>query len=159
MEEHNPYTPPTAEISGSHEQPELKYVGFWARTLATLIDTVILLLITLPPLLGIYGMVYLESDTLVQRPAHFLISYLFPAIAIIMFWKYKQATPGKMAISAIIVDADTGEKPSIGQLIGRYFAYLISMLPLGLGCIWVAFDKRKQGWHDKLAGTLVISKT
>jgi len=159
MVEHNPYTPPTAEISGSHEQPELKYVGFWARTLATLIDTVILLLITLPPLLGIYGMVYLESDALVQGHAHFLISYLFPAIAIIMFWKYKQATPGKMAISAIIVDADTGEKPSIGQLIGRYFAYLISLLPLGLGCIWVAFDKRKQGWHDKLAGTLVISKT
>ncbi len=159
MVEHNPYTPPTAEISSFDEQAELKYVGFWARTLATLIDTVILLLITLPPLLGIYGMVYLESDALVQGPAHFLISYLFPAIAIIMFWKYKQATPGKMAISAIIVDADTGEKPSTGQLIGRYFAYLISMLPLGLGCIWVAFDKRKQAWHDKLAGTLVISKT
>ncbi|HAI68321.1 MAG TPA: RDD family protein [Gammaproteobacteria bacterium] len=159
MEEHNPYTPPTAEIYSFDEQPELKYVGFWARTLATLIDTVILLLITLPPLIGIYGMVYLESDALVQGPAHFLISYVFPAITIIMFWKYKQATPGKMAISAIIVDANTGEKPSIKQLLGRYFAYIISMLPLGLGCIWVAFDKRKQGWHDKLAGTVVISKT
>ncbi|HIE00734.1 MAG TPA: RDD family protein [Thiotrichaceae bacterium] len=159
MQEHNPYTPPTAEISRFDEQTELKYVGFWARTLATLIDTVIIILITLPPLLGIYGMVYLESDALVQGPAHFLISYLFPAIVIIMFWKYKQATPGKMAISAIIVDANTGEKPSIKQLLGRYFAYIISMLPLGLGCIWVAFDKRKQGWHDKLAGTVVISKT
>jgi uncharacterized RDD family membrane protein YckC len=26
-----------------------------------------------------------------------------------------------------------------------------------LGFIWIAFDKRKQGWHDKLAGTVVIS--
>ncbi|EDN71896.1 hypothetical protein BGS_0969 [Beggiatoa sp. SS] len=53
------------------EQPKLKFVGFWARTWGTLIDTVILLLITLPPLIGIYGMVYLESDGLVQGPAHF----------------------------------------------------------------------------------------
>ncbi|MBT7879149.1 MAG: hypothetical protein HN738_13805, partial [Gammaproteobacteria bacterium] len=27
---------------------------------------------------------------------------------------------------------------------------------LGLGFIWIALDKRKQGWHDKLAGTVVI---
>jgi len=25
-----------------------------------------------------------------------------------------------------------------------------------LGLVWVAFDRRKQGWHDKLAGTVVI---
>jgi uncharacterized RDD family membrane protein YckC len=42
--------------------------------------------------------------------------------------------------------------------VGRYFAYFLSTIPLGLGLIWVAFDKRKQGWHDKLAGTVVIKK-
>jgi len=61
-----------------------------------------------------------------------------------------------MAISAKIVDAQTGEKASTGQLVGRYFGYYISGIPLGLGIIWVAFDKRKQGWHDKLAGTVVV---
>jgi uncharacterized RDD family membrane protein YckC len=25
-----------------------------------------------------------------------------------------------------------------------------------LGFIWVGFDQRKQGWHDKLAKTVVI---
>ncbi|NNC54671.1 MAG: RDD family protein, partial [Pseudomonadales bacterium] len=30
--------------------------------------------------------------------------------------------------------------------------------PLLLGLIWVGIDKRKQGWHDKLAGTLVIKE-
>jgi uncharacterized RDD family membrane protein YckC len=30
------------------------------------------------------------------------------------------------------------------------------MLVFFLGFIWVAFDKRKQGWHDKIAGTVVI---
>jgi uncharacterized RDD family membrane protein YckC len=30
------------------------------------------------------------------------------------------------------------------------------MLPLFIGLIWVAFDKKKQSWHDKLAGTVVV---
>ncbi len=41
-------------------------------------------------------------------------------------------------------------------MIGRYFGYYVSILPLMLGIIWVGIDKRKQGWHDKLAGTVVI---
>jgi uncharacterized RDD family membrane protein YckC len=30
------------------------------------------------------------------------------------------------------------------------------MLPLFIGILWVAFDSRKQGWHDKIAGTVVV---
>jgi uncharacterized RDD family membrane protein YckC len=56
----------------------------------------------------------------------------------------------------VIVDARTGEKPTTAQFIGRYLAYYISILPLFLGLIWVGIDKRKQGWHDKLAGTVVL---
>jgi uncharacterized RDD family membrane protein YckC len=61
-----------------------------------------------------------------------------------------------MAVSARVVDAVTGKAPTIGQCIGRYLGYIVSTVPLGLGLIWVAFDARKQGWHDKLAGTVVI---
>jgi len=32
----------------------------------------------------------------------------------------------------------------------------VAMIPLFAGIIWVAFDPRKQGWHDKLAGTVVV---
>lgn len=63
-----------------------------------------------------------------------------------------------MAVSAKIVDAKTGNAASTGQLIGRYLAYYLSLVPFCLGFIWVAFDKRKQGWHDKLAGTVVVRK-
>jgi uncharacterized RDD family membrane protein YckC len=38
----------------------------------------------------------------------------------------------------------------------RYLGYFVSALPLGLGFFWVAWDKRKQGFHDKLAKTVVI---
>ena len=61
-----------------------------------------------------------------------------------------------MVLKLTIVDAKTGASPSIVQLIVRYFGYYISTIPLFLGLIWVGIDKRKQGWHDKLAGTAVI---
>ena len=66
-----------------------------------------------------------------------------------------RATPGR-CLGARIVDAKTGEAPSVAQLVGRYLAYFVSTTPLCLGLIWVGFDRRKQGWHDKLASTVVI---
>lgn len=135
---------------------EFEYVGFWLRVWAALIDTVLLLIICLPLVTWIYGDEYWVSEKLIQGPADFIIIWVLPAIAVVLFWIYRQATPGKMAISARIVDAKTGGKPTTGQLIGRYFAYYVSIIPLLLGLIWVGFDERKQGWHDKLAGTVVV---
>lgn len=75
---------------------------------------------------------------IIAGPADFLINWIFPAIG------------------AKIVDAKTGGKPSTGQLIGRYLGYYVSIIPLFLGLIWVGIDARKQGFHDKLGGTLVV---
>jgi uncharacterized RDD family membrane protein YckC len=135
---------------------ELELVGFWPRVGASIIDSILMAMIILPILMAFYGEEYWFSESFVQGPVDLLVSYIFPAAAVIAFWVAKQATPGKMAISAKIVDAKTGNPPSTGQFIGRYFAYYLSTFPLGLGLLWVAFDSRKQGWHDKLAGTLVV---
>jgi len=75
----------------------------------------------------------------------------------LLFWIKKQATPGKMFLSMKIVDATTYEKPSNKQFYLRMLGYIISIIPLFLGIIWIAFDSKKQGWHDKLANTLVIN--
>jgi uncharacterized RDD family membrane protein YckC len=61
-----------------------------------------------------------------------------------------------MLIRARIVDADTGAAPSTVQLVIRYLCYYLSILPLGLGLLWVGWDPRKQGWHDKIARTVVV---
>ena len=45
---------------------------------------------------------------------------------------------------------------SKGRRVLRYIGDYIAMLPLFLGILWVAWDPRKQGWHDKIAGTVVI---
>jgi uncharacterized RDD family membrane protein YckC len=124
--------------------------------MATLIDTVFLAIIIVPAVTLIYGSDYWTDAAGVRGFWDAILNYLLPFIAVIIFWQYKSATPGKMLLHLTIVDARTGEKPSPGQLVGRYFAYYVSALPLLLGFIWVAVDGRKQGWHDKLAGTVVV---
>ena len=141
------------------ENQPLEYAGFWPRVGATIIDQILLTVVLLPLLIYIYGWRYFASESLVSGPADFIISWVAPALIVFAFWTYKQATPGKMAISARIVDAKTGLPASDAQLITRYIGYFISAIPLCLGLIWVAFDRRKQGWHDKLAGTVVVRNT
>lgn len=133
------------------------YVGFWRRVGASLIDTLAVFAVILPVLIAVYGTNYFSmAQGGLAGPVDFLVQLVFPAVAVILFWRFRGATPGKMLISARVVDAKTLGPLSNGQAIGRYFAYFVSMLPLMLGFIWVAIDKRKQGFHDKLAGTLVI---
>ena len=135
---------------------ELEYVGFWPRVGAALIDTLLVLALCIPLVTAVYGRQYWLSTDLIQGPADFLITWVLPAVAVVLFWVYRQATPGKIAIGARIVDAESGAKPSTRQCIVRYAGYYAAMLPLMVGILWVAFDPRKQGWHDKLAGTVVV---
>ena len=135
---------------------EQRYAGFWIRFFASFIDTILIVLLAAPLLTAIYGQDYWMDPTQSNSTVDALFSYLLPAVAVILFWIYRSATPGKMILNIEIVDAKTGEKPSTGQFIGRYLGYYISMLPVFLGFLWVAFDKRKQGFHDKLAGTVVV---
>jgi uncharacterized RDD family membrane protein YckC len=136
----------------------VEYAGFWIRTAAALIDTLCLMFLIGSLLTLIYGKMYWSSDLLVQGTWDILLSYVLPAMVIVAFWMYRSATPGKMAMNLTIVDAKTGGRPSTLQFVGRYFGYFVSVLPLMLGIIWVGIDKRKQGWHDKMAGTVVIRK-
>ena len=135
---------------------DLTYVGFWKRTVAVLVDAFLIIIVTLPILIWAYGFEYLNNEHMEKGSLDFIINYVFPTIAVILLWKYYQATPGKMIFKATIVDAKTGGKPTLKQWIIRYLGYFVSLLPFGLGYFWVAFDKKKQSFHDKLANTLVI---
>jgi uncharacterized RDD family membrane protein YckC len=155
------------------DESQFEYVGFWARLVASLVDTVLLGMLIYPVLTMIYGSEYWTEylaplsaalsgsmDALAPTPSHgpadVIVSWLLPAVAIVVFWIARQATPGKMLIGAKIVDAETGAPLTRRQAIGRYLGYYVSLFGFGLGFFWVAWDPRKQGWHDKLAGTVVI---
>jgi uncharacterized RDD family membrane protein YckC len=137
---------------------ELEYGGFWIRVGAALIDSLLIAMIILPILSAVYGPSYWGSEAMVKGPIDFLLTWVAPAVATVLFWMYRQATPGKMALGLRVVDATTGRPASTRQLVGRYLGYYVSMIPLMLGLLWVAFDPRKQGWHDKLAHTVVVRR-
>ena len=140
----------------STSAPDVEYIGFWARFGAFLIDSILLAMVCWPVLTYIYGWGYWDSDKLIHGPADFLVSWLLPAIAVVVFWINRQATPGKIAIDARIVDADTLEAPTTSKLLVRYLGYYVSTFGLFIGFLWIAFDPRKQGWHDKMANTVVV---
>jgi len=146
-----------AEIAEATRQ--VKYVGFWKRAIATLIDSVIVAVLIVLIALPFYGADYFQLSKQGKTMGFdFLVQVVMPILAVIVFWRFRGATPGKMLFSAKIVDANTFGPPSTGKLVGRYFAYFVSTIPLMLGFLWIAFDRRKQGWHDKLAGTVVIEE-
>ena len=149
-------TPASPGEAGTLSIDGFRYAGFWIRVWASLIDLVLFSLWTIPLMYLVYGPALWSNQQLILGPADVLINWVLPSIAVIVFWQKKQATLGKMAIRARIVDARTGLAPSTRQDVIRYFGYVLSVLPLGVGYLWVAFDRRKQGFHDKLAGTLVV---
>ena len=134
------------------EKQKMEYVGFWARAGASLVDVLLFLLFTVPILYAIHGRDYFRSDILKRGSVDFLNSVVLPSLIIILFWFLCSATPGKMIISARIVDAKTGGKPKFRQLVIRYFGYYASALFFGLGFLRIPFTPRKQGWHDEFAG-------
>jgi uncharacterized RDD family membrane protein YckC len=135
-----------------------EFVGFGRRLAAVIIDMLILGIATFPLLYAVYGAEIFAADRMLLGPVDFALSYILPAVYTVAFWVFRQATPGKMAISAIVVDARTGGRVPLARLVGRYFAYFISAAPFGLGFLWILVDKRRQGWHDKIVRTVVIEE-
>jgi uncharacterized RDD family membrane protein YckC len=135
--------------------PSVEYAGFWIRFLASVLDSILLLMLMIPLLLMFYGPgVFFVTES--SGLAYDIINYGLPILAVVIFWQYRSATPGKIMMGIYIVDARTFQHPPFGRLLLRYVGYYLSMLPLFLGFIWVGIDKRKQGFHDKIAGTVVI---
>ncbi|MCC9289333.1 RDD family protein [Pseudomonas aeruginosa] len=137
-----------------NEQHE--YAGFWAGTGACIVDGILFTLVSVPLLMLIYGTGYFSSDELILGPADLAFNFYLPAILTVLLWRRLQATPGKMALNLRVLDAVSGNTACVRQCMGRYVGYVVSSLPLGLGFFWAAFERRKQGWHDMLAGTVLV---
>ncbi len=173
------------------DQRPFQPAGFLIRLCAHAIDTVIMCAILFPILIVLLwdrvmaqarsGIV---SSTAIDIPMSFhVLLNIPPIIAVILLWRWRSATPGKMLCGVKIVDAGTLGKPTWLQCVLRILGYIPPMIPITfislplmaplgwspgiaalvtspllLGFLSIAWDPRTQGWHDKLAGTLVIRK-
>jgi uncharacterized RDD family membrane protein YckC len=136
-----------------------RYGGFWLRALALLLDALFI------GVLGaIEGAILPGNDGVSYSGRYISFSFdngsvwagLSSPLYTIAFWAFFGATPGKMVLGLRIVQARTLGRVSLLRSILRYLAYFVSSFVFMLGFVWAAFDRRKQGWHDKIAGTAVI---
>lgn len=153
-----PGYPPMGPPPGHYSQPYYGsfFAGFWIRFAAFFIDYLIIALVTSPVSIAISITSSSNSDEV--SVAQVLLSIVFAAIQftyfIFMTGKYG-ATLGKMALKLKVVRVDFTEV-DYGTAAVRELSKILSGCVCYLGYIWVAFDDRKQSWHDKIANTYVI---
>jgi hypothetical protein len=80
---------------------------------------------------------------------------IFSLVYYIVAWSRSGQTIAKTTLGIKVVGPD-GQPPSGGQAVLRYVGYLVSAVVVSLGFIWILFDSKRQGWHDKIAKTYVV---
>lgn len=149
-----------------------KFAGFWRRLVAFMIDSTIVTIIfvvlfVIAGLAFFFGAMSADNNAWINNLANLkaifsvvlLIIVFYVAINIAYFTYFHGATgrtPGKMLLRLQVYSAD-GTPISFGIAFLRSVGYFVSSI-FYLGFIWAAFDKKKQAWHDKIAGTVVIIK-
>ena len=149
----------------------VRLAGFLSRLIAFVLDMVFINLINLVVLIAInltinfFSTGTLGSSPAIQNIINFIVTNLiwlagifstfFGAIYFIFFWVISGFTPGKALLGLRVVRSD-GQRLHLGRAVLRLIGYFIAALPLFLGFVWILFDNRRQGWHDKIARTYVI---
>jgi uncharacterized RDD family membrane protein YckC len=157
-------------VRQKREIPALEFAGFWRRLVALLIDVFAvavicsIIMLTFAPYHRFdFGLLWSTSDILSEplwRAVPYLIagnvlSLLVNIAYFVGFWVWRGQTPGKMLLGIKLVRQD-GSKVTIGVALLRYLGYIVSAAVLFIGFLWIAFDDRKQGFHDKMAETYVV---
>jgi len=150
-----------------------KFAGFWRRLVAYLIDSTIITIVFF--VLFMIAMMAFLFGSMSGNSSEWLADLMDPtkaSLILIFTWIFYVAmtiayftyfhgttgrTPGKMLLGLQVLSAD-GTPISFGIAFLRAVGYLVSGALFNIGFIWAAFDKRKQGWHDKIADTVVIIK-
>jgi len=136
---------------------QVRYGGFWIRVVAYIIDGIIL---------GIIGAIVLAilgvnvSDPNVAQNGRYQGASAFNLLVSFIYfaglWTVMGGSLGQRIFGMRVVDANSGAPIGFGKAALRWLGLIISFAVCFIGVIWVAFDARKQGWMDKIAGTVVV---
>ena len=162
-------TQPTPTMQG-------QYAGFASRAIGLIIDQVLIYLTVVtvtwlstsalalfgidiqncPPPSGagfvnfLFGSVCAISRTLIL-----LTAALAPGLYFIIMWWLGGQTIGDGVVGGRVMQT-TGHGLSLLRAALRLFGYFVCVISLGIGFLWVLIDSRRQGWHDKIANTVVV---
>jgi len=178
------YQAPAGPTSAGGPAPGWEYAGFWVRTIAWIIDGFILgfvatvfsfvvLIVAAAIGVGTAATGTLNADgTLTNEQVAVMGVTAFAAITIIgialfaitvlyfvLLWVKRGATIGQSILGLRVARERDGGPIGWGTAILRYIMLMIGFWIFYLGVIWVAFEPRKRGWHDMVAGTLVVKRS
>ncbi|HWD19464.1 MAG TPA: RDD family protein, partial [Verrucomicrobiae bacterium] len=113
----------------------LPRAGFWMRMGAGFLDWVLIMVLSAIgglPLVLLVGLAYFAG-----------------------MWAWKGTTVGGIILRLQVTRTDG---LPVGFLVAfvRALAAAFSAMVLFVGFFWIGWDREKQGWHDKLAGTVVV---
>lgn len=136
------------------------YAGFWIRVVAWIIDGIAIGILTsaFAPVLGAGPMVGVDGSRFELDYGANALGGLIGLVYFVGLWSWRAQTLGMMPFRLWVLRADDGGRIDVVQALLRYVGLIISFAVLLLGVIWVAFDDSKQGWHDKLARTVVVRR-
>lgn len=132
----SPATPPNLALPPATDMVSHPRASFWERMGAGFLD--IVLVSILSALVG-------------GPPLGFLVALAYFA----GMWAWKGTTIGGIVLGLKVVRLD-GAALTFPVALVRGLAAAFSVVVLFLGFLWIAWDRDKQGWHDKIAGTLVL---
>jgi len=148
--------------------PQVTYGGFWIRFVAYIVDAIIIVvpLFILAVIIGVATGVAVgvsnNSNNTAGTAAVSGVQVLFQIISFLVtvgyfvyFWG-TGSTLGMRLFHLRVADSTTGAPIGYGRAALRYLGLIISTFVCYIGLIWAAFDGRKQGWHDKIANTVVL---
>jgi uncharacterized RDD family membrane protein YckC len=152
-----------------------QYAGFVSRAIALIIDLILIvttqfiIIVVARLVLNFFGLDELaqsifepaasgESSMLVSLLRWifaFIGSALLLILYLVFFWTLIDQSLGQILMGVRVLRTD-GRPMTLIPSIRRIIGYYLSIIPLGLGFLWVLIDDRRQGWHDKLADTVVV---
>lgn len=92
-----------------------------------------------------------EPENLLHQIVLLLVIYVF----FVGYWVGKGRTLG-MQSWGLQLETAAGQRPTFLQASIRFFAAILSWLPVGLGFLWQLWDKDRLAWHDRLSGTRLM---
>lgn len=141
-----------------------QYAGFWLRAVAAMIDGFLCQIATMMVAFPLgFTMGVTAAPVLPVPDIEFAATGIGFGVGLMMQWLWFtvaessvwQASIGKKILGLTVTDLE-GNRIDFGRANGRYWSKMLSGLFFGLGFFMVAFTDKKQGLHDKLAGTLVL---
>jgi len=155
------------DVSSNIDQPlddtteqTITVIGFGRRLIATLIDGILLAVFTfilafVIGFVGIFIEMFNPNEPLPLSQLIIVCGAILSVIYYVGYWSKSGQTIGSTLVGIKVVGKD-GSPVSGGKALLRYVGYIVSAIVLSLGFLWAAFDRKRQGWHDKIAGTYVV---